>query len=346
MLKAAIVGLGWWGRTLVDAVQDTPVPLAFTRAVTLDPEQAAPFAEAHGLRLGSRYEDVLADPAIDAVVLATPHTLHVPQIVAAAQAGKAVFCEKPLAFSVAQARLAIDACARAGVVLGLGHDKRWIAPLRALQTLLDEGRLGELLHLEGQYSNDFSSQGLTGAWRESPDETPAGGLTGPGLHVLDALVALGGPMRRVAGTIHRYACGPRPVDAVGLLAEFRSGAIGLVSSVRAVPELFRLQVCGTGGWAEIRGFDRLVVSLRGEPVREHGHPGGDAVRAALHAFARAVLDGTPFPIAPTAMLQTVAALEASLDALRQRCWIDVADAAGTARASTSTSTSTSKEIPA
>lgn len=327
MLNAAIVGLGWWGRTLVEAARGSGSGLVFTHAVTLEPASAQAFAVEHGLRLHTCYEDVLADPRIDAVVLATPHTQHVPQVLAAAQAGKAVFCEKPLAFSRTQAQAAIDACAAAGVVLGLGHDKRWIAPLQDLRALIGQGALGDLLHLEGQYSNDFSSQGLTGAWRESPEETPAGGLTGPGLHVLDALVALGGPVRRVAGAIHRHAVGPSPADAVGLLMEFRCGATGQVSSVRAVPDLFRLQVCGTGGWAEVRGFDRLVLARRGHAQEERRYPPQATVRAALDAFARAALGQAPFPIHPAEMLQTATALEGALAALRGRCWIDVADAA-------------------
>lgn len=324
MVRAAIVGLGWWGRVLVDAVHGQDAPLRFTRAVTLDALAAADFAASRGLALGTRYEDVLADEAIDAVVLATPHSQHVAQIIAAACTGKAVFSEKPLAFSVSQARRAIEACADAGVVLGLGHDKRWIEPMRELRTLVREGRLGELMHLEGQYSNDFSSQGLTGAWRASPRETPAGGLTGPGLHVLDALVDLGGPVRRIAAAMHSQAQGEAPADAVCLMAQFDSGATGLLSSVRAIPELFRLQVCGTAGWAEIRGFDRLVVALRGEPRRERLHPPGNAVRAALEAFALAVMGIAPFPIDAGAMLRTVAALEGALTAVRGRRWVELA----------------------
>src|SRR5215475_15525940 len=96
MIGAAIVGLGRWGRTLVESVQHKSDRLRFTHAVGRDPDRHRDFAERHGLALAGDLATVLADPGIDAVVLATPHSLHGEQIIASAAAGKHVFCEKPL----------------------------------------------------------------------------------------------------------------------------------------------------------------------------------------------------------------------------------------------------------
>lgn len=321
MLNAAIVGLGWWGRRMVESTRARSRLLRFSRGITLDLDEAVPFARHHGLKLGACLEDALADPQVQAIVLATPHSLHVSQVLACAAAGKHVFCEKPLAFTRAEALAATEACRAAGVVLGLGHDKRWIGPLRALRTLLREGSLGELLHLEGQYSNDFSSQGLTGAWRQLPDETPAAGLTGPGLHVLDALVDIGGPVQRVAGSLCGRASEGHPADAVALLLEFQAGATGAVTTVRGVPDLFRVNVHGTRGWAEVRGFDTLCVQRTGQAAISDRFAAGDSVFEGLEAFARAVRGGAPFPISTHGMLATVCALEASLAAVQRGQWV-------------------------
>src|SRR6516225_2695209 len=102
MLNAAIIGLGWWGKELVRSVRQSTL-IRFSRGVTLEPEAAKEFAADTKLALGTSYEDVLADPAIDAVVLATPHTQHRAQVEAAAERGKHVFCEKPFALSRADA---------------------------------------------------------------------------------------------------------------------------------------------------------------------------------------------------------------------------------------------------
>src|SRR5262245_47573051 len=115
MINAAIVGLGRWGQNLVNSVHDNSDAMRFVAGATRTVAKAADYAREKGFPLHDSYEKVLADPGIDAVVLATPHTQHASQIVAAAKAGKHVFTEKPLALDYASARAATRACAAAGV---------------------------------------------------------------------------------------------------------------------------------------------------------------------------------------------------------------------------------------
>src|ERR1700722_999682 len=103
MINAGIVGLGWWGKNLVEAVQGKSDRLRFVRGACRNHEPVARFAERHGLALASSLDELLADDRVGAVVLATPHSLHADQIVAAAAAGKPVMCEKPLALTRADA---------------------------------------------------------------------------------------------------------------------------------------------------------------------------------------------------------------------------------------------------
>src|SRR5271155_1786968 len=109
MVDAAIVGLGRWGKTLVEAVQGKSEKIRFTRAVSRDPAQHRDFLETHHLLAGS-FAEALSDKSINTVVLATPHTQHVDEVIAAAGAGKAVFCEKPLALTKEGTARAISAC--------------------------------------------------------------------------------------------------------------------------------------------------------------------------------------------------------------------------------------------
>ena len=107
MIRAAIVGLGRWGQRLVDAVQDGSVApsteIRFVRGWTRTAERARAFAAARGFELAPDLDTLLADPAIDAIVLATPHSHHVAQVLACARAGKPVDVEKPLALTHAAA---------------------------------------------------------------------------------------------------------------------------------------------------------------------------------------------------------------------------------------------------
>ena len=154
MINAAIVGLGRWGKSIVEAVQGKSKRLHFIRGVTTEPDQARDFAAAHGLDLFTEFSDALADPRVQAVVLATPHSLHVDQIIAVAAAGKPVWCEKPLALTRREAERAVIACRDAGIVLGLGNNKRCFSSMRELKQIVAGGILGNILHVEGHFCNE------------------------------------------------------------------------------------------------------------------------------------------------------------------------------------------------
>lgn len=189
MIDAAIVGLGRWGRNFVESIQGKSTRMRFVRAVDPAVENARAFAAAHGLPVDAEFDAVLRDRSVQAVVLATPHSAHLPQVIAAAATGKQVFCEKPLALTLADARLIVDACRNASVVLGIGANRRLWPSMQSLRRLVEAGELGELLHLEGNHSNENSNQ-AAGTWRDDPAESPGGGMTGAGLHILDTFVQL------------------------------------------------------------------------------------------------------------------------------------------------------------
>lgn len=313
MIDAAIVGLGRWGRALVESAQRSG-KLRFVRGV--DPEaEAGKFSSLHRLKHSGDYADALADLAVQAVVLATPHSLHLEQVVAAARAGKQVFCEKPLALTASDAGKMIDACARAGVVLGVGHNRRWWPAMRELKRLADSGALGTLLHIEGHNSNE-NSNAVAGGWRTLPAESPGGGMTGAGLHALDAMIGIAGPVKRVQGQLLLRKPPPAPQDTASALLEFESGVSGLLATVRATPFYWRVHAFGTRGNAEVLGETELVLRMSGKPLQRLQLEPADSLRAELEAFADAIEGRAAFPVAPAEMLQTVAAFEAVIRALR------------------------------
>jgi predicted dehydrogenase len=290
MIDAAIVGLGRWGRNFVESVHGQSERIRFVRAV------------------------VLTDPAIQAVVLVTPHSTHRPLVEAAARAGKQVFCEKPLALTAADAAAMIDACRRAGVVLGVGLNRRLWPTMVRLKQLVDAGELGDVLHIEGHFSNEFSNN-TGGSWRDSPAESPGGGMTGTGVHLIDAFINLCGPFRRVRAQMSVRKPPPAPRDSAVALVEFASGASGSIASVRPSPLYWRVHVFGDRGSAESLGERELVIrKSRAEPERLTFEP-VNTLRAELEAFADAVEGRAPFHISAAEMLATVAAFEATIQAL-------------------------------
>jgi predicted dehydrogenase len=314
MIDAAIVGLGRWGKTLVEAVQGKSQKIRFTRAVSRDPSPHNDFLMQNGLLGGSDFAAVLADKSIDAVVLATPHTRHVEEVAAAAAAGKAVFCEKPLALTKDSAARAIGACRDAGVVLGIGTDKRYFPAIAEAIQLADGGELGPLLHVEGNFSNEVAA--TFAAWRDSFEETPAGGMTGTGIHVLDALVRIAGPVRRVHAQLLSRKPGPDPWDSLSVLLEFASGVGGTLAAVRSTPTFLRVHAFGRHGSAEIVSRNDIIIRKSGaEPIRLKLQ-GPDSVRLNLEAFADAVAGVAPYPIPPEIILNVTNTFVAIADAVR------------------------------
>src|SRR5438105_1717336 len=150
MIRAAIVGIGRWGRTLVGSVQGKSGAIRFTSGHNRTRAHAEAFCAEHGIKLADSLDAILADPAIDAVVFATPHSEHGAQVEQAAAAGKHVFMEKPFTLDRKSAGRALDAVAREGVVLGVAYPRRFHPGMRELKARIDDGRLGTIAHCHAE----------------------------------------------------------------------------------------------------------------------------------------------------------------------------------------------------
>ena len=318
MIDAAIIGLGRWGKGIVQSAQGKSARLRFIRGVSKEPDDVRDFAATHGFALSTEFADVVADPRIHAVVLATPHSLHVDQIVAVAAAGKPVWCEKPLALTLTQAERAVAACRKAGIVLALGNNKRCFPSMTALRRVVAEGQIGEVLHIEAHFCNEHSTRVVAGGWRDDPNESPGGGLTGAGLHLIDALVSLGGPIVEADARLFERKPPPDPRDVISLQVAFRNGGTGQLASVRAGPAYWRVHVFGTRGWAEARDETTLTVAPNGQSPQTTTFPQQDSLAVLLESFAEAIELGTPFLVPVDEMLAVVATFEAAIDSLASR----------------------------
>jgi predicted dehydrogenase len=324
MLNSAIVGLGWWGQNLVKAARDFDAPLNFTRGVTLEPDAIKDFAADYKLVIGTSIDDVLADPSIQAVVLATPHTLHPAQVKALAAAGKHIYCEKPFALSKAEAIAMLDAVKKAGVVIAVGHHFRLMPSMRALAELKAKCAFGTIMHMEGNYSHDWLADMPTDSWRVQPGESRAGGMTSMGIHVLDCFRDLAGPMKRVAALSKARALQLPTGDTTTALIEFASGATATLGTTIKTPFRWRIALFGENCWAESVSETRLIVRHAGKEPEVFDYPSDNHLGMNLNLFAKAAMGQGTFPISPDGILQTICALEAvfkSVDA--DGAWIAV-----------------------
>jgi len=311
MLETAIVGLGWWGKTLVKAARDFGAPINFVRGVTLEPDTVRDFAADHKIAIGTSFDEVLADPNVKAVVLATPHTKHPEQVKALAAAGKHIYCEKPFALSKAEAAAMLDAVKRAGVLIAVGHHFRLMPSMRVLAELKEQGAFGTIMHAEGNYSHDWLANYPADSWRMSAQESRAGGMTGMGIHVLDCFRDLVGPMKRISALSRARALKLPTGDTTAALIEFENGATGTLGTTIKTPFRWRIAIFGENCWAESVSETRAIVRRAGKDETEViDSPADNHLGRNLDYFAKAARGQGSFPISPAGILQTAAALEA------------------------------------
>ncbi|HJY76719.1 MAG TPA: Gfo/Idh/MocA family oxidoreductase [Burkholderiales bacterium] len=329
MIQAAILGLGTWGQHLVSAVQGKSDVIRFAAGATRTPAKAAPFCSAHAIRLADSYESLLKEKDIDAVVLATPHSTHAEQITAAAKAGKHVFVEKPLGLSRADCERAVAACAEHKVTLAVGYNWRFQPALQEVKRMLEDGRLGKLLHIEGNFCGPSVYRFRREHWRQDRDETPAGGMTGRGVHVVDAMLYLAGRIDSVVAQSARQVQDFGADDTTSMLFRFASGASGYLGTVIATAETWRMQVFGSNGWAEVGDvehlttwtlrtcfIDRANLSVKQAPELIR-FPSLSTERAELEHFARAANERRPLAVPGGDEVHNVAVLEAIVKAAQE-----------------------------
>lgn len=324
-VRAAVVGLGWWGGELAMAAGRSGC-LEVTRCFARTPGTREAFAAEHGCAPASSLEEILADPGVDALLVATPHSHHREVVEAAASAGKHVFVDKPFTLTVEDAAVAIAAAERAGVVLQVGHNRRRRPAARRMRAMIDDGTIGMVHQLESTHT---TSRWLDPprTWRSDPQESPLGGMTGLGVHTLDTYHYLAGPVARVTARSTRLL-GRSPLDDVTmLLLEFASGALGYLGTSLVVPRRAELGVYGTGAaaWSVEDGTRLYVQGVDDAVWHEEPVEPFDDLADQLAEFARCVRDGGRPETGGAEGLAVVQVLVAAQESVRSGRAVDVDD---------------------
>jgi predicted dehydrogenase len=337
MIRAAIIGLGRWGRSLVAAVAGKSDDITFVRGFTRTGASAEDFCRDKDVALADSYEDILRDPEIDAVVLATPHSQHQAQVLAAVAARKHVFVEKPITLDLTSARIVVDAAQRAGVVLAVGLARRFHPSIGAVRERVQSGALGNVIAMVAQHTTSTAQFVPLDNWRASPEEAPAGAFTAVGVHALDHMIEFAGPVRDVRCVTARNYPGPSD-DTSTLMLQFESGASGLIFCSVATATNFAFTVYGTKGLAEITRADLSLfrfaptstaapagrVLATADEIIEYA--GFDTLHAELTAFARAIRDGEAYPVPLGDVLHGMAVFDAIVESAKNGAVVAVSNA--------------------
>jgi predicted dehydrogenase len=317
VFNVAVVGMGWWGKIIVPLIKRSS-KLSVSKVVEVNPAGIADFAKQHGVEVVTDFESVLRDSGIDGVVLCTPHTQHTDQIVAAANAGKHVFCEKPLSMTRADVLRAVEAVNRNKVTLAVGHERRFEPPIMELMRVVKSGELGVPLQVEANFNQDKFLSLPADNWRLSGKEAPAGPMTATGIHLLDLSVGIFGEAERAYASVKQLGSQLVNGDTLAILVSFKNGGHALISAILATPFDGRFAVYCNKGWIEVRDKTHpeapegwvLTTCLQGGKRTSVEYAPADNVLANLEAFAGAAQGGAPYPVPQEQMIANISALEA------------------------------------
>ena len=211
-----------------------------------------------------------------------------------------------LTLTLAEARDAWDSADRAGLLLAPAHNRRFLPAFRRMVELVRSGALGEIRQVIGNFS--WGQAGYASdSWRHSAVESPAGGMAGLGIHVVDTMIGLG--LRAKAVRVMTRGEDPQRPHTVTAAIDFEDGAIGVLTTVGGPGRIWRIEVHGSEGHAAMDGETQLVYARAGEPETRVDFGAFDKERAELEAFADAVQARTPWPITRAEGLAGIALFE-------------------------------------
>lgn len=319
-VKIGLVGYGWWGKIIASQIKTSPFLelVAITEVDNAILQQMGSDPLLNGVEVVPSFDALLKIAQLEAVILCTPHLFHADQIVSAAQAGKHVFCEKPLCLTYSDAQRAIQICEEKKRVLGIGHERRFEPSVIDLRQAIKAGTFGTILQIEANFSQDKFFALPKDNWRLSNKHAPVGPLTATGIHLVDLAIAVLGPAESVWARLATRGSYFENGDTLGIMLAFPGGANALISAMLATPFEGRFAVYGSKGWFEIRdrkhpenpaGWDIKRVMQGQEPEISFAEQ-SPTVLANLEAFAIAIRGGPAYPVTHQEMLANVAALEA------------------------------------
>ena len=263
-LRVACIGMGWWSDVLADAIKRSG-NLTIAACYTRSDDKRQKFAAKYGCRAAPSYEAILADPAIEAIINTTPNDAHLPTTRAAAQAGKHVFLDKPIANTVSEGRAIAKICQDAKVVLALGYQRRRESHFRWIHQQIDAGVFGTLVNAEANISRDRLGKIDLSSWRYQAAGMPGGVMLQIGIHYTDVLEYLMGPITAVSGRSAQLVLPGDNPDVASLVLEHENGALStLNASYASASEYYLMNIYGKEASAYYDLHRGLRMLKRGE----------------------------------------------------------------------------------
>ena len=297
MIRAASVGLGWWGKTLANSIQNSE-KINVVMATTKTLNNIEDYCKEIDAEIAASYDEVVKSDKVDAVILATPHSKHLEQIVQAVNNGKHVFCEKPITLTEADAKIAFDEAKKNNKILAVGFNRRFHPNFMKIIEMVKSNTLGKIVHIEGTINAPGLWMYKPESWRSSSAETPAGGMTGMGIHVIDQMISANGDISSAYAQTAKVIKMGELDEVTSVLFKFTNGATGYLGTSIASSVLYNFRVIAENGAIEITSRDLSVMKYtpREGDIEITEVKDVDMCKNELEAFADAVNGHADYPV--------------------------------------------------
>ena len=325
-LRVACLGMGWWSDVLADAMKRSN-RFEIVSCYTRSDEKRQAFATKYGCKAAHSYEEILNDRSVAAVINTTPNNVHLETTRAAAQAGKPVFLDKPIANTIADAKAITAACRKAGIVLALGYQRRKESHFRWVRKQIDGGVFGKLVNAEANISRDRLGKIDLSSWRYTAEGMPGGVMLQIGIHYSDVLEYLMGPIMAVSGRLAQLVLPGDNPDVASLVLEHENGALStLNASYASASEYYCMNIYGKEASAYYDLHQGLRFLKRGSDRSEPVACGkNDPIREELEEFADAVRGNGKPEMDGDASTRSLAVLRAGIKSAREGRRVEVAE---------------------
>jgi predicted dehydrogenase len=325
-VRVACIGMGWWSDVLADAVTRSS-KLKIVACFTRSEDKRNAFAKKYGCATVSSYDAILKDKGVEAIINTTPNDVHLETTRQAAAAGKHVFLDKPIANSVTDGRKLTEACRQAGVVLGLGYQRRRESHFRWIKKQIEAGVFGKMVNAEANISRDRLGQFDISSWRYTAAGMPGGVMLQIGVHYADVLDYLLGPIKAVSGQFAQLVLPGDNPDVASLVFEHESGALStLNASYASASEYYLMNIYGKAATAYYDLHHGLSFLKQGEkkPVAVPCEK-NDTFVEELEEFAAAVRGGPPPEVGGDYATKSLAVIRAGITSAREGRRVEVAE---------------------
>lgn len=325
-VRVASIGMGWWSDVLADAAMRSD-QIKIVSCFTRSKDKRDAFAEKYGCRPIDSYEEILADDSIQGIINTTPNNVHLETVRQAAEAGKHVFVDKPIANTVAEGMEMARICREAGVVLAVGYQRRRENQFRWVKEEIDAGRFGKLVQAEANISRDRLGKFDASSWRYTSAGMPGGVMLQIGIHYADVLEMLMSPVKSVSGRFAQLVLPGDNPDVANLIFEHENGALSnLAACYASASEYYNMNIYGK----EATAFYDLFNGMR--HLKRHGDgpkpvpfEKNDTILEELEEFAECVRGNAKPEMDGEAASRNLAVIRAGVKSAKEGRVVEVAE---------------------